>query len=50
MYFSEIDIKFANCHKLIDESNFTEADSIASDIFKEIKILKIKTNLGLGVM
>jgi len=33
-------MKFEECHQFIDRSQFVEADNIASNIFKEIKILE----------
>ncbi len=39
-YFKQIESKFEECHQCIEQSQFVEADNIASNIFKEIKILE----------
>src|SRR5690554_3914121 len=39
-FFNELDKKFAICNKYINNSNFVEADKIASEIFNDIKIIE----------
>ena len=39
-YFNEIDKKFTLCYRYIESSNFSDADNIASEIFKDIKIME----------
>lgn len=39
-YFNEIDKKFTLCYRYIESSNFSDADNVASEIFKDIKIIE----------
>ncbi len=39
-YFKEIEDNFLECQNFIEHSQFSEADNIASNIFKEIKVLE----------
>ena len=39
-FFNDLDKKFSKCYKFIDNSEFTEADNIASEIFKDIKVIE----------
>ncbi len=39
-YFASIENKFIKCQNYIDKSAFVDADNIASNIFKEIKVLE----------